>query len=141
MVSGSHSFCPWFPNLYFYSSPPPPPIRQVGTKRLDLAGQEGMLLLVLCRVGMPSVTLDMVRLASQLLRFVVTITYTSFYICICAEHCGEMMLFISPEQVKSLNFARREKPLKSIGTTPRLKIFLVGMFLTQTYIFIFIPVF
>jgi hypothetical protein len=111
----------------------------VGTKRLDLAGQEGMLLLVLCRVGMPSVTLDMVRLASQLLRFVVTITYTSFYIYICAEHCSEMMLFISPEQVKSLNFARREKPLKSIGTTPRLKIFLVGMFLTQTYIYIFIP--
>ncbi|XP_011041150.1 PREDICTED: AT-rich interactive domain-containing protein 6 isoform X8 [Populus euphratica] len=50
--------------------------RQLGAKQLDQAGQEGMLLLVLCRVGMLSVILDM---------------------------------------VKSLNFSRREKPLKSFG--------------------------
>jgi hypothetical protein len=30
MVSGSHSFCPWFPNLYFYSSPPPLPHQASG---------------------------------------------------------------------------------------------------------------
>ena len=141
MFSGSHSFCPCFPNLYFYSSLSLTlHIRQVGTKCLDLAGQEGMLLLALCRVGMLSVTLDMVRLASRLLRFVVTVTYTSFYIYICAEHRSEMMLFISLGQVKSLNFARREKALKSIGTTPKIKIFLVGMFLTEIQ-FYFDPVF
>ena len=57
--------------------------RQEGAKQLDQAGQEGMLLLVLCRVGMLSVILDMVRLVSQLLRFVVTqeIPISHIYFC------------------------------------------------------------
>ncbi|KAJ6953240.1 AT-rich interactive domain-containing protein 5-like isoform X1 [Populus alba x Populus x berolinensis] len=43
------------------------------------------------------------------------------------RHLGHGEVSEPIAKVKSLNFARREKPLKSIGTTPRLKIFLVGI--------------
>ena len=46
--------------------------------------------------------------------------------------------FISLGQAKSLNFSRREKPLKSFGTASIMKIFQFGMSLTQKYIFILI---
>lgn len=93
---------------------------QVGTKHQDQVGQEGMLQLVLCRVGMLSVFLDMVRLASLLLRFVVTVNI----IVNIMSQCVQIFYLTDIQfdnafnfgQDKSLNSApRREKPLKSIG--------------------------
>lgn len=60
-------------DIYFF-------VRQVFIKHLDQVGHEGMLQLVLCRVGMHSVLLDMVRLLSLLLRSVETLSYYNDYL-------------------------------------------------------------
>lgn len=52
-------------------------------KLLDQAGHEGMLQLVLCRVGMHSVLLDMVKLPSLLLRCTETLCLDIMIILIC----------------------------------------------------------
>lgn len=104
--------------------------RQVVIKHLDQVGHGEMLQRVLCRVGMRSVLLDMVRLLSQLLRSVETVPYYSDYLFwdlyvwkICTSFSPvERFLFIYLDRTRTWVLPQSVKRiLKALVCSPVIK--------------------